>query len=108
MKINRKKLPVKYALDVYTEAPGFPTDQDFEYITVAALEERGLLGSEFSADQVWDAFKYYMGTIDNLRDFLDRTFDPEDERDRLLSTINGTKPSTTSYQVHDHAWSDWS
>lgn len=102
MKINKRKLPIKYTLDVYSEVPGYPSEQDLEYMTVAALEERGLLGVEFSIVQIWDSFKHCLGTIENLRGFMDKTFEPAHNRD---SAISGAKPTPSSYIVHDHAWS---
>ena len=105
--INRKKLPVKYALEIYSELPGYPTHSDLEYILITALQERDLLGLDFTADQLWDAFKHCLPTIADLRKFLDETFDPGDERDRLLMISQGTKPTPTTYKLHDHAWSTW-
>jgi len=42
MKINRRKLPVKYSLEIYQDLSGYPTHQDLEYILLCSIEERGL------------------------------------------------------------------
>ena len=108
MRINRNKLPMKYALEIYQEIPGYPSHTDLEYILISTLQDKDLLGKEFTADQVWDSFKHCLGTIKDLQGFLDYAFQPDDERDRHLMASQGTKPTSNTYQLHDHAWSSWS
>ena len=102
MKIDRKKLPVKYALEIYTEVPGFPTREDLEYLLITSLEERDLLESEFTAEHVWESYKYCLGTIKELRDFLDSLFQPDVPV--ADGQVEGFKASSNSYLVKKHAW----
>jgi len=47
LKINRNKLPAKYALEVYKMVDGYPSTIDILYELVTVLEERGTLEESF-------------------------------------------------------------
>lgn len=99
MKINRRKLPVKYALEIYQELPGYPSSQDFEYLLITALQEKELLEKDFTAEKVWPTLKHHMGIIQDARDFLEElAYDPN-SRD-----VKITKSSGNSYRVTSHSW----
>lgn len=88
MRIDINKLPIKYALELYQELPSYPSPEDLEYLLVTALQEKDLLGVEFTAEQVWDYMKSAVATMKELRAFLDSLAccDKVDEDSYLLST----------------------
>lgn len=71
MKIDQNKLEVKYALELYMEAPGFPTQQDVLYAMIRSLEDQDLIDKEFNPDNMWSALRMCFGTISEIRAFLD-------------------------------------
>ena len=99
MKINRTKLPMKYALEIYQEIPGYPSHQDLEYILVDSLHERDLLGKDFTAEQAWEGLKHAVGTMPDLKGFLDGLC-----AGKADNTILATKTSANSYQITGHQW----
>ena len=99
MRINRNKLPVKYALEIYQELPGYPSTQDLEYILMTTLEEKELLEKDFTAERVWPIMKQHLGIIQDARDFLEELADESDSRD-----VKITKTSLNSYRVTSHSW----
>ena len=103
MRINRDKLPVKYALEVYPEIPGYPSHSDLEHVLLSTLQDKGLLGKEFTAEQVWDGMRHVQGTLADLRGFLDYLFQPDDGNTADFN-IKGHKPSSTTYNVSTHSW----
>lgn len=100
MKINRQKLPVKYALDVYSETPGFPSQTDLEYMLVSTLLEQNRIEAEFTAEHVWDYYKHCVGTISDLRAFLEQLF----VDGAVDCSVQGHKSSSNSYIITGHAW----
>ena len=57
MRIDRKKLKLKWALDLYQELEGFPTREDCLYLLVKTLEENEMLDKEFNIHNVWGGMK---------------------------------------------------
>ncbi len=70
MKINQKKLPLKYFLEIYQEAPGYPSQTDLEYALISSLSDKGLLESEFAVENIWNGMKNHIGTLSELEKFL--------------------------------------
>ena len=99
MKINRRKLPVKYALEIYQELPGYPSPQDLEYILITTLQEKELLEKDFTAEKLWPTFKHHLGIIQDARDFLEELSFDSNSRD-----VKITKSSGNSYRVTSHSW----
>ena len=99
MKINKRKLPVKYALQIYQELTGYPSPQDLEYILITTLEEKDLLGKDFTAEKVWPTMKHHLGIIQDARDFLEELAYDGNSRD-----VKITKSSGNSYRVTSHSW----
>lgn len=99
MKINRNKLPVKYALEIYQELTGYPSPQDLEYILLTTLEEKELLEKDFTAERVWPTMKHHLGIIQDARDFLEELAYDGNSRD-----VKITKSSANSYRVTSHSW----
>ena len=102
MKINRRNLPVKYALEVYTQLPGYPSQNDLEFVLLQTLQDKSLLEKTFTAENVWSGMKNHIGTIDELRKLLDTIF-VSDNTDGA-SVIYGSKTSANSYQITSHNW----
>lgn len=102
MKINRRKLPIKYALEVYTQLPGYPSQNDLEFVLLQTLQDKSLLEKNFTAENVWSGMKNHIGTIDELRKLLDTIF-LSDNLDGT-SAITGTKTSANSYLLTTHDW----
>ena len=50
--IDRKKLPIKYALEVYKMVDGYPSSIDILYELVGILEDRASLYEEFTCISV--------------------------------------------------------
>ena len=71
MKINYDKVPLKYVLGLYQEIAGYPTQTDLEFALATALEEKGLMTSDFLAEQVWPVMKYHLGTIAEVETLLE-------------------------------------
>lgn len=101
MKINRKKLPVKYALEIYQDLDGYPSHQDLEYLVVSTLEEAYLLTSNFTADKIWSGLKMALGTQKDLIRFLDYL---SEDKDTSEFSINLIKTSANSYKLEAHNW----
>lgn len=102
MKINRKKLPIKYALEVYQELPGYPSYQDLEYKLVSVLHDKDLT-KPFTAENLWPHFKGCLGTIKDLREFLDTAFLNVDPIDIKTVNVKGKKINN-SYLLTSHSW----
>jgi hypothetical protein len=71
MRINQNKLEVKYALELYKEISGFPLQLDIVYVMIRSLEDQDLIDKEFNADNMWGALRTCLGTITDIREFLD-------------------------------------
>jgi hypothetical protein len=71
MRINQNKLEIKYALELYRELPGFPSQMDIIYVMIRSLEDQDLLDKEFSPDNMWSAMRTCLGTITEIREFLE-------------------------------------
>jgi len=91
MRIDINKLPIKYALELYQELPSYPSPEDLEYMLVSALQEKDLLGVEFTAEQVWDYMKSAVPSLNELISFLDN-----------LNTCN--KLDEDGYLLTAHPW----
>jgi hypothetical protein len=72
MRINNNKLEIKYALELYKEVPGFPTQKDITYVMIRSLEDQNIIEQEFLAENIWNAMKTCVATISDLRKFLDQ------------------------------------
>lgn len=101
MKINRKKLPVKYALEIYQDLGGYPSHQDLEYLLVSTLEDSNLLESDFTADKIWSGLKMALGTQKDLIGFLDYL---SEDKDTAEFNVNLNKTSANSYRLAGHNW----
>lgn len=101
MKINRKRLPVKYALEIYQDLAGYPSHQDLEYLLVSTLEDTNLLESDFTADKIWSGLKMALGTQKDLTKFLDHL-----SEDKSIAEFNVDlkKTSANSYRLDGHNW----
>jgi hypothetical protein len=71
MRINQNNLEVKYALELYMEVPGFPSQRDILYVMIRSLEDQNLIDKEFNPDNMWGALRTCFGTITEIREFLD-------------------------------------
>jgi hypothetical protein len=103
-RVNEKKLPIKYLLEVYQELPGFPTHSDLEYYLVRYLEERDHLDKPFKPEQLWFGFKNYLGTIEDLRGFLEYLSNPDDPTDRSNFNVQLKKTLDSLYIMESHSW----
>ncbi len=101
LKINRKKLPIKYALEVFSNTTSYPSQQDLEYVTLWILQEKNLLEKPFTAENLWSGMKNHLGTMEDLRLFLQTILDP-DNRNNV--SINIKQVSAGTYQLESHAW----
>ena len=71
MKINPNRVEVKYALELYTEIPGFPSHTDILYVLIRSLEDQDLLDKVFSLEHVWSALRNCIGTSTKAKTLLD-------------------------------------
>ena len=55
------RLPVKYALGVYKEMPGFPTHEDLAFMLISNLEGKNKLEQPFVPSEVWPYMKDAIG-----------------------------------------------
>jgi len=93
MKINRSKLPAKYALEVYKMVDGYPSTIDLLYEIVNVLEERGKLDQAFqSKDILKEVSTRFEG--EDLEQSL-----PKLVKDGWLTIENG------NYSLTNHPWS---
>lgn len=104
MRINTKKLPIKYYLDIYQEVPGYPNHSDLQYVLLRTLQDRELLEKDFTAENVWPGMKNCLGTIDDLRGFLNYLFQPDDLTEKKGFYLKGRKSSENSYRLESHEW----
>jgi len=100
-KINHRKLPVKYALEIYQDLKGYPSHQDLEYILVSTLEDQDMLEKDFTAAPIWKRMKIVLGTIKDLRGFLDYLSEDKETADFNVDLI---KSSANSYKLNSHRW----
>jgi hypothetical protein len=70
MRINQNNLEIKYALELYKELPGFPTQKDLLYVLVSCLEEKDLIDKEFNADNVWSSLRTCYSNITDIRTYI--------------------------------------
>lgn len=103
-KVNERKLPIKYLLEVYQELPGFPSHSDLEYYLIRYLEERDHLDKPFKAEQLWYGFKSYLGTMDCLRGFLEYLSNPDNPTDKLFFNVQLAKKDSNLYVIDSHSW----
>ena len=101
MKINRNRLPVKYALEIYQDLDGYPSHQDLEYLLVSTLEDTNLLESDFTADKIWSGLKMTLGTQKDLIVFLDYL---SEEKSIAEFNVSLKKTSANSYRLDGHNW----
>jgi hypothetical protein len=104
LRINRQKLPVKYALEVFQELSSYPSQHDYEYLLVSTLENSELLGKEFVAENIWPVFRSHMGTLKDCREFLENTFNSTNPNELNDFNVKGKKLSKNSYIVEWHRW----
>jgi len=102
MKINRKKLPVKYALEIYAESAGYPSHTDLQYVLLTWLDEAELLDKDFTAQQVWPAFSGCLGVLSELTSFLDFLCEETDQSADFAVWLERTP--TNTYRLHNHIW----
>ena len=107
MKINPSNLPVKYALNVYREMKEFPTHTDLAFMLLSSLSDRDEIDQIFTSSYVWPYMKDGVGTIQELKGFLDYVSDPTDCPIAFLQRLDiipGKNPEQT-YKVIDNPWS---
>ena len=104
MKINRNKLPIKYNLEIYQEMPGFASHQDLEYMLVNVLENRGMLEKDFNPSNLWQGMRSALGTIEDLRGFLEHLANPDDPSDKIDFNVSIEKIGHDKYRLVSHRW----
>lgn len=105
MRLNRNKLPIKYALDIYQDILGYPSHSDLEYLLVSTLQNKDLLGKDFTVEQVWDGMKHVMPLAVNLTEFLENLSKNHSSSDKaVIPLLSVTKSTPNSYQVTGHPW----
>jgi hypothetical protein len=105
MRINPIKLEAKYALDVYQELPGFPSDRDRTYILMRSLEESGFLDKEFVAENIWNSMKSCFGTLKEFRSFLNSlSEDNENLQSEQLLKRNPSPEWKYCYRLIRNPW----
>jgi len=103
LKINRRKLPVKYALEIYQDLKGYPSHQDLEYILVSALIDQNT--QEFTPESIWKRMKVALGTINDLRGFLEYLAQPDDLTDKQIFNVEIERGlNSYSYKLISHKW----
>jgi hypothetical protein len=70
MKINENKLPVKYALNIFKELDGYPTQTDFLYILLSGLSDQDEIENSFTLSKIWSFMKDVMSSKEELLNFL--------------------------------------
>jgi hypothetical protein len=92
MRIDRNKLPAKYALEVYKMVDGFPSTIDLLYEIVSILQERNKLEQPFVAKEL-------------LKEVPTR-IDGEDLENSLvrLAEDGWLERIDNSYQLVNHPW----
>jgi hypothetical protein len=71
MKINPNRVEVKYALELYSEIPGFPSHTDILYVLIRSLEDQDLLDKDFYLENVWGALRNCVSTSTKAKNLLD-------------------------------------
>lgn len=106
MKINPSNLPVKYALNVYRDMKEFPTHTDMVFMLLSSLSDRDEIDQPFTASQVWQYMKDGVGTIQELRGFLDYVSDSADCPTAFLQKMEMTRSKNPEqiYKVLDNPW----
>lgn len=109
MKIDNNKLETKYALDIYRETDDFPTNKDLTYILIRFLDDNDLLDKSFTAENLWSSMKTCLGTIDDLRMFLDSLSKPLEEtfgkNINIILNIEGKDKKGNLYKLINNPWS---
>ena len=95
---------MKYNLEIYQEMPGFGCHQDLEYMLVNTLENRGMLEKDFNPSNVWQGMKSALGTVEDLRGFLEYLAQPDDPKDKLDFKVSLTKKGHDKYRLETHKW----
>lgn len=92
-RINRGKLPTKYALEVYKMVDGYPSTIDLLYEIVTVLEDREKLDQAFQSKDI-------------LKEVCTR-FDGEDLEQSLpkLVTEGWLAVDNNNYSLIKHPWS---
>jgi hypothetical protein len=93
-KINRNRLPAKYALEVYKMVDGYPSAIDILYETVVILEERNSLDQPFTAKSMMKEINTRIAGKD-----LDQSYDD-------MVTENWLAKSGDSYTLVTHPWAE--
>ncbi len=100
MKINPLKLEVKYALELFQEIPGYPTEQDIMYLIIKSLEEKDLLEQSFTPDNLWDGLKNCLGTITEIRNYLEAI---SNNKNSYIQKLTSDKRGGT-YKLLSNPW----
>lgn len=95
LKINRNRLPAKYALEVYKMVDGYPSTIDLLYEVVTILEERKTLEDPFTA----------MSLMKEVNTRVDGK-DLEDSLEEMVSEGWLSKAESGSYTVAKHPWTE--
>ena len=108
MTINQNKLEVKYALDIYSEIPGFPTHTDRIYVMIRSLEEGDEEGTwldrEFRAENIWGPMRSCIATLKDFRVFLDSIADEGLPENELFLQKTRTAKSHSYYRLIRNPW----
>jgi len=106
MKINPRKLPVKYALNVYKELSTFPSHEDLTYMLLSYLSEKDDIEKPFTPSRVWACMKDGCGTISELEGFLEYASDPVDCPGAFLQKLDmsGGKKPERKFKVINNPW----
>ena len=102
MRIDRKKLKLKWALDLYQELEGFPTREDCLYLLVKTLEENEMLDKEFNIHNVWGGMKSLHHNGVNIQNFLESISDAEGGHHFIKRTTREKR--TWSDVLVEHPW----
>ena len=108
MIINQNKLEVKYALDIYSEIPGFPSHTDRIYVMIRALEEGDadgpFIGREFVAENIWIPMRSCVPTLKDFRNVLDSIADEGLPENDLFLQKTRTERGRGYYRLIRNPW----
>ncbi|MCK9576021.1 MAG: hypothetical protein WC979_01230 [Candidatus Pacearchaeota archaeon] len=94
--LDRRKLKIKYFLDIQTETPGYPSIEDYLYELVNLLVETDFLENEFGALWTKDKICTTVGKDKHI-EFLQ-------ELERLNYIKETSKAKYSSYRLLKHDW----
>ena len=107
MRVNERKVPIKYILNVFKEMDHFPTHEDKMYVILSNLSDKEIIDKPFTASTVWSYVKDVFGTIKDLNDFLDYASNQEVCPGFFLEKQTAQKEKTKEnfYTVIKNPWS---